>query len=101
MDRITLSGTEMMDQAWRTAGSYLTWAKQQIDEEFGKGYAKEHPELVAAFMKTCAQDFSDASMGSILQEGIERIAEAIESLRQSDEERVEALHTRIERHTGG
>lgn len=29
-----------------------------IDAEFGEGYAKEHPEMVAAFMKTVTYNFN-------------------------------------------
>ena len=31
-----------------------------IDERLGKGYAKQHPELIAAYMHTAAIDFATA-----------------------------------------
>ncbi|KIX12639.1 hypothetical protein X474_18010 [Dethiosulfatarculus sandiegensis] len=39
-----------------------------IDSKFGEGYAKDHPELVADFMKTCALDFGAAIITASLQE---------------------------------
>lgn len=37
-------------------GGYLAAAKQSIDREFGAGFAKANPQLVAAFLSACAAD---------------------------------------------
>lgn len=43
-------------QAAKTASGWMSDAVTEIDKLFGKGYAKQHPELVAAFMKTAGLD---------------------------------------------
>lgn len=48
----------LMDQASMTAATYFRKAVETIDDQFGEGYAKAHPELVGAFMRTCTADFS-------------------------------------------
>jgi hypothetical protein len=36
------------------ARHYLDAAISEIDNRLGRGYASEHPQLIAAFMQTCA-----------------------------------------------
>ena len=40
------------------SADYLGSAVEEIDKQFGEGYAKEHPELVGAFMQVAANDRS-------------------------------------------
>jgi hypothetical protein len=47
----------LVRQASMTAHDYFKASITTIDEKFGKGYAKKHPELVGAFMQTAALDF--------------------------------------------
>jgi len=49
------------------AESYLRTAETQIDAIFGSGYAKEHPELIAAFMKTASDEFTRTATAKVLQ----------------------------------
>src|SRR6266404_583036 len=44
-------------QASITAEHYMIYGTTSIDEKFGKGFAKNNPLLLAAFMQVCAQDF--------------------------------------------
>jgi hypothetical protein len=74
--RITASLTELSEQAKSTAASYLYMAHREIDDEFGVGYALDNPELVAAFMKTCAADMNTTMAGVASQ----NMAEAISGL---------------------
>lgn len=46
----------LAEQAAKTASGWMSDAVTGIDELFGKGYAKQHPELVAAFMQSAAID---------------------------------------------
>lgn len=62
----------LMHQAADTAFHYLLRAEKDIDDHFGPGYAKAHPELMAAYMQTAAADFS-ATFG--LQSIAENLAE--------------------------
>lgn len=50
--------TNLMFQATDTAHHYMSDAVKKIDSTLGKGYAKEHPELICAFMQVCAIDFA-------------------------------------------
>ena len=46
-----------MNQATYTAELYMGAAAREIDAEFGEGYAKKNPALVASFMQVCIKDF--------------------------------------------
>ena len=70
------SSAEVMRQASMTANDYMLNAKARIDAAFGTDYAYEHPELVAAFMRTAAQDFHTAMMKAAAQD-IRDVLEAI------------------------
>jgi len=52
-----MTATEAVKQASTTAEEYFLKAVVKIDNEFGEGYAKANPLLVATFMKVCAMDF--------------------------------------------
>jgi hypothetical protein len=45
-----------MEQGWMTADHYLMHAIDEIDKRLGEGFAKKHPELLAAFIQTAAID---------------------------------------------
>jgi hypothetical protein len=75
---------DLMDQAPGTIARYLSDAQFYIDKEFGDGYAKEHPELVAMFIQACTKDYSATMMGNVISElsltlsdGLEKISTAI------------------------
>ncbi|MNQ93168.1 hypothetical protein [Achromobacter deleyi] len=62
------------------AESYLRTAETQIDAVFGAGYAKEHPELIAAFMKTASDEFTRTATAKVLQNvgyALDSIADAL------------------------
>ncbi len=54
---VEIGSEKLLEQAWMTASHYMVFAVQEIDKQFGDGYAKAHPELVGAFMQTAATDF--------------------------------------------
>ena len=58
-----------------TAHEYFHAAIKTIDSEFGEGFAKKHPELIAGFMQTAAEDFHAGVTARALQE----IADAVGS----------------------
>jgi hypothetical protein len=45
----------------------LTDAIDQIDRAFGKGYAKEHPELVGQYLVACAFQDIDETLSTSAQ----------------------------------
>lgn len=54
---MALSAEVLMKQAAMTAHDYMIDAVAAIDKKFGEGYARAHPELIAAYMQTAALDF--------------------------------------------
>jgi hypothetical protein len=61
-----------MQQTSTTAREYLAKAIEVIDL-LGRGYAIKHPQLVAAFMQTCAID----SIAGTLEREMSYLAETI------------------------
>ena len=47
-------GDGLIEQAVRTSDLYFLYGVEHIDGQFGEGYAKSHPELLAAYMSSCA-----------------------------------------------
>lgn len=70
-----------MRQASMTAHDYMLEAVNDIDKIFGKGYAKEHPELVGAFIQTCAIDYLATRLESQLESLSDDIGYVSEALR--------------------
>jgi hypothetical protein len=58
----------LMRQASMTAYTYMRSAKDDIDAMFGEDYAKQHPELVGAYMQTTAANFAATFQGDRLEE---------------------------------
>lgn len=52
-----MTDSQLMQQALDTATNYFNAAIRIIDDRFGDDFAKNHPELIAAFMRTAATDF--------------------------------------------
>ena len=85
--------TTLLRQAYMTAHDYMLHAVADIDERLGKGYAKEHPELIAAYMWTAAADFGCASIAKEFGEAISNLAE---TLGRGVADRAELLNDTIE-----
>lgn len=80
--RVTASSNVLMQQACGTADEYLRAAVQAVDGVLGAGAARKHPELVAAFMRACTEDFTAASRqvgAQFIEEGLNRLAVAVEN----------------------
>lgn len=83
VDKITASAETLLRQASMTAADYLRAAVRELDSVFGEGYAQQHPELVAAFMRTAAQDYHTAVSASVQQDlvdALDRVADAIQDV---------------------
>jgi len=57
-----------MRQAGMRAHEYMIEAIRDIDGEFGEGFARAHPELVGAYMRTAAADFAATFQADRLEE---------------------------------
>lgn len=71
-----ISFHEMMNQASMTAHDYMLRAERDIDAQFGEGFAKKNPILVAGYMKTCALDYGSGLLAKAIGSGLESIARA-------------------------
>ena len=60
-----------------TAHDYMMHAINDIEELLGDGYAKQHPELIAAYMQTAALDLGAVIIAKETSAGLEEIACAI------------------------
>jgi len=81
MNRITADGDTIMIQASTTITTYLLDAVESIDNQFERGYAENHPELVVAFMKAATMDEIGVVIAQQLREGLTEVAEAIQGLK--------------------
>ena len=80
-ERPTCSYTDAMNQASDTADRYLWKAIDMIDHQFGEGYAKKNPGLIAPLVQAQVDDFNNTClMGSIWEvaEKISVLSSAIE-----------------------
>ena len=75
MGKPTCSYDTAMRQSPDTINFYLRNAVEMIDDEFGEGYAKKNPDLVASLVKVQFEDFKNCGLTKVLYE----IAEAIEN----------------------
>jgi hypothetical protein len=85
-DYITASFDTLFSQSKDTAEEYLRKAISSIDERLGDGYAKDHPELIAAFMKTASADFTASSHAKVNGAALQRIAESLDTLARAVED---------------
>lgn len=69
----TISFEELMRQAGMTTADYMKDAVRYIDQQFGEGYAAEHPELIAAFISSCATDFQSGVIATRVVPALEGI----------------------------
>lgn len=68
----------LMRQAWKTASEYMLYGEQEIDARFGKGFAKAHPELLAAFMRTAAADYGASLIAKEIGNAINDLSAAVQ-----------------------
>lgn len=83
---VTAGMTTLFLQAPKTVSEYMTKAVDAIDSEFGKGFAKNNPALVGAFIQASTQDFHTAMMKVAAQDlggNLNGLSMAIESLSTS------------------
>jgi hypothetical protein len=62
-----------------TTECYFTKAITRIDGEFGEGYAKNHPELLGAYIQASASDLNSATLAQQVRLGLREIAQSIEA----------------------
>jgi hypothetical protein len=80
MTLITDNAETLMRQAWKTASEYMLHGIDEIDRLLGDGYAKDHPELLGAFIRAAASDFNHMTLARNLGNAIETLARNVEGL---------------------
>lgn len=55
--------------------TYLQEAAQMLDEQFGAGYARNNPHMLAAMVRACTDNFSAALVGKQIDEAALRLQE--------------------------
>lgn len=81
---ITADYHTLMRQASMTAAEYMSEGADKIDAMFGDGYAKKHPELLAAFMTAAALDYGAAAITKGISSAIEDLAVQVKYLGNGD-----------------
>jgi hypothetical protein len=76
---ITAGWNKLMDDGADAAHYYMLDAIEKIENKFGKGYAKEHPELVGAYMNTASRE----THGSVIAKSILELRDSIDELRST------------------
>jgi hypothetical protein len=59
---------------------YLDSAIRSIDTRLGKGFAREHPELIAAFMQAASTDCAGTILAQQIRAGLENLGDAVDKL---------------------
>jgi len=80
----------LFEGGFSIADECLARAIRSIDLRFGQGYAKAHPELVAAYMQIAAQEFNTSSSQKRQREIVQA---ALSQLRMIVEEVLERFVT--------
>jgi molybdopterin biosynthesis enzyme MoaB len=75
-DELTLSAAASTDD-------FLAAAVRSIDKQMGAGFAKDHPELVAAFLSTASAEYRNAALIVAIQESTKSVATSLKNIGDS------------------
>jgi hypothetical protein len=75
---VTALPETLLEQASMKTKQYFLCAVRDIDREFGEGYAKAHPELLAAVLEVAAADYRTAIRIKSFEEQIEYSVQVFE-----------------------
>lgn len=68
MKKFSQERSAIWNEAVLCAKDTMEHAKGWIDQEFGKGYAKKHPEVVAAFISATMTAYAGSVIAAAIQE---------------------------------
>lgn len=77
---ITKEGMELVQDGMDTATNYFYHAISTIDEKFGAGYAKAHPELIGEFMRTSAQGYDTCLKVQAIQDATQQVCDRLNAI---------------------
>jgi hypothetical protein len=76
---ITATGDGLLEQSSATADLHFARAVTCIDDTFGDGFAKQNPDLIAAFMRTAVADLASAVIARAIEASALELASAVRS----------------------
>ena len=62
---MSVNGVSSSEVAITQTNQYFTAAVEHIDRTFGRGYAKKHPDLVAAYVQSCNAEAVFVNQGQL------------------------------------
>ena len=66
----------MVEDAQTATQMHMLSGVEFIDDQFGKGYAAKHPELLAAYVQACATELSSTALVKVIDKVGQRIADS-------------------------
>lgn len=79
-DRITADFHTLMDDSSMTVSRHMSDGIVAIDKTFGVGWAKKHPELLAAFIQASAVHLVGAVIAQQVRAGMDNIAHMLDPM---------------------
>ncbi|KPV95155.1 hypothetical protein AN214_02807 [Pseudoalteromonas sp. P1-9] len=86
MTDISASLETLFKQGSIAASEYMSDAIIEIDKQFGDGFAKKNPALVAAFMQAAISDCGTNVQAKVIGEAIEGLSDALNKMGNSVDE---------------
>lgn len=80
MKDVTADQFDLMKQAPQTIEYYYSEIEGFLEDIYGKGWGKSHPEAVARLVDACARDYHSASVLSGLQNVRDKLGEIADSI---------------------
>ena len=81
------------DSSKIAADNYLLAAIRNIDSALGEGYARSHPELIAAYMQTAVADYASGIASATLAETATQISDAFDRIVDAIEHMADQMGT--------
>lgn len=82
-DRIEACFETIRVQAADAVEDYLAMAVRSIDRQFGNGFAKSNPALVAALVNASVAEFNSSTQAKVYASALDGIATALERIADS------------------
>lgn len=80
MDKITATPRELVHDGVRAARVAFEEGLKIIDDEFGEGFCKQNPELLAAFINASSHASTNAINHAILQDAASDISGSLSQI---------------------
>jgi len=79
-DKIGAGWAKLSEDAFDLTAYNMSKAIDFIDGKFGKGYSKEHPELIGAFLQACSIELNGTTIGACIQDLEQALSEIAENV---------------------